>query len=62
MKSIIGGYSLLAASIITLFLLGSGIEAVPADAGWGCWLGIWITAAVAVAAGIIGMRELELRE
>lgn len=59
MKSIIGGYSLIAASIITLFLLGSGIEAVPSDASWGCWIGIWFTAAAALAVGIQGLRELE---
>ena len=55
----ISAISLILAAIATLFILGSGIEAVPSDASWACWIGIWITSALAVAVGIIGMRSLE---
>lgn len=55
----ISAISLILAAIATLFILGSGIDSVPADASWACWIGIWVTSALAVAVGIIGVRSLE---
>lgn len=54
--------ALILGSIATLFILGSGIEAVPTDASWWCWAGIWITTLLAVAVGIIGVHNLERME
>jgi hypothetical protein len=52
-------FALILGSILTLLVLGSSIEAVPADAPWGCWIGIWVVTAIAVGTGIIGVRTLE---
>jgi hypothetical protein len=50
--------SLILGSMLTLFVLGSSIEAVPHDAPWACWMGIWLVAAVSVLTGILGANSL----
>jgi hypothetical protein len=55
----ISGISLILASLLTLTVLGSGVEAVPEDASWWCWAGIWFTSILAILVGLLGIERLE---
>ena len=55
----ISGISLILAALLTLTVLGSGVEAVPEDASWLCWTGIWFTSILAILVGLLGIERLE---
>ena len=55
----ISGISLILAAMMTLTILGSGVEAVPEDASWLCWAGIWFTSVLAILVGLLGIQRLE---